>query len=557
MQNEDQINLEKHEQVIKLQKNLKAYQEKLLQINKRNRSIQLKKIYLKHNFDLAILEDFKSGIVSKILTKALANTKSTLNILLDSVKGEEADETRGKLRKLLLNLRTIEDETGQQTNFIGWPFIKGHATDDFYIRGPLILFPISITQNRKAKGGGWEINFTGNKPILNGALVATIKKKAEVDIPEDIDEQFEAIIDDFTPQNKTHIEMEFLDTVTEWIKDVIPIDQTLNDFTNKPISELTSDKIEAMTPEKFHIRNHAIMGSFPQADNEIFKDYTKLLKISDSLDIGMMGDLLDIHDPEHIEADSDFEQIELDKTDSIKLNTILPSDASQDRVILESKRSELVVIRGPPGTGKSQVITNLICDALTNEKKILIVCQKRAALDVVYRRLAKIGLDSFCTILDKENSDRAKMYEQLYNIILDERPKIPAYENISEISNKIDKKIRHLSALGQALHKQYFQGITAQKLYTRLDRNYSPVLDLQSIDFNLSYKDLEEFIENIKNIEDEFKKFENESYIWSRRKDFSQYSYAKKSQIKKDIELLDFTYGIIKNNASHTILKLY
>ncbi|MED4205736.1 AAA domain-containing protein [Neobacillus mesonae] len=61
-----------------------------------------------------------------------------------------------------------------------------------------------------------------------------------------------------------------------------------------------------------------------------------------------------------------------------------------------------MVVHGPPGTGKSQVIVNLVTDALYQDKKILVVCQKRAALDVVYQRLDSLGLSNYTALIHDE-----------------------------------------------------------------------------------------------------------------------------------------------------------
>ena len=105
---------EKQNQIEKLEKNLKLYQEKLLQVDKRNRSVQFKKIFAKHNFDLASLEVFDEGICDKISNQVLKNKRSSLNFFLDSIAGEDSDVIRGKLRSLSNNLKQIEEETGQQ-----------------------------------------------------------------------------------------------------------------------------------------------------------------------------------------------------------------------------------------------------------------------------------------------------------------------------------------------------------------------------------------------------------------------------------------------------------
>ena len=109
-----QSSKQRQEQVNRLIKNYKYYQDKLLQVTQKNRSVLLKKIYHKHNFDLTELEQFKEGIVEKIISKTIKNIEAALNnradegasqnILLESIDSEEADSTRSKLRMLSKNL---------------------------------------------------------------------------------------------------------------------------------------------------------------------------------------------------------------------------------------------------------------------------------------------------------------------------------------------------------------------------------------------------------------------------------------------------------------------
>ena len=62
-------------------------------------------------------------------------------------------------------------------------------------------------------------------------------------------------------------------------------------------------------------------------------------------------------------------------------------DASQEAALRAVKAGQSLVVQGPPGTGKSQLIANLMADAAAAGKRVLLVCQKRAALDVVQERL--------------------------------------------------------------------------------------------------------------------------------------------------------------------------
>jgi|GEM_PF-5076676 len=74
---------------------------------------------------------------------------------------------------------------------------------------------------------------------------------------------------------------------------------------------------------------------------------------------------------------------------------ILDADPSQREAILAARHGESFVLEGPPGTGKSQTIANLIAQSIHQGKKVLFVAQKKAALDVVYRRLKEAGLSDF------------------------------------------------------------------------------------------------------------------------------------------------------------------
>ncbi|MBM7808347.1 hypothetical protein JOD57_004184 [Geodermatophilus bullaregiensis] len=73
----------------------------------------------------------------------------------------------------------------------------------------------------------------------------------------------------------------------------------------------------------------------------------------------------------------------------------LPADASQLRAVADGVAGRTVVVEGPPGTGKSQTIANLLTRAVAEGKRVLFVAEKRAALEVVARRLEAVGMGPF------------------------------------------------------------------------------------------------------------------------------------------------------------------
>jgi len=405
------------------------------------------------------------------------------------------------------------------------------------------MFPISLEYKRQAKNGGWFLHFADKRPILNDALIAALEKKGDYHLPENYEETFDDLIEEVSNTKDENLEEYFFKKVNDWIKTIIPIDETKNQIQTVPLEPLSREKLEKLEKQPFHLVNYKIIGNFPQADNEIYKDYDELIKNAKLLDVGVIGVLLDIEDPNRETFDSGDSQIDIDNAKDIDLNTILPSDSSQDEVILESKNSDLVVVRGPPGTGKSQVIVNLISDALTYNKKVLVVCQKRAALEVVKQRLGQVGLDRYVVFLEKELDDRLKMYAQLYRIIEEEpKPTSNSEQTINQVSEKIDVCVKQLSGLGKALRKPYFGGATAHKIYSKADGQYLPVLDLSSVELDLKWTELDGYIKKIQSVESAFKKFEDKNHPWFGRTDFAEFGLMEKSELHQLLQgLIELT----------------
>lgn len=93
--------------------------------------------------------------------------------------------------------------------------------------------------------------------------------------------------------------------------------------------------------------------------------------------------------------------------------TILDADASQRRAILAAQRGASFVMDGPPGTGKSQTIANMIAELIAAGKKVLFVSEKAAALDVVASRLRSRGIDEFVLELHSHKASRKEVVQQL------------------------------------------------------------------------------------------------------------------------------------------------
>ena len=128
----------------------------------------------------------------------------------------------------------------------------------------------------------------------------------------------------------------------------------------------------------------------------------------------------------------------------------IAADASQLYAIRAAQAGESFVLHGPPGTGKSQTITALIANALAQGKSVLFVAEKMAALEVVQRRLQKLGLDPFCLELHSNKSRKRDVLDQLRRA--SEVTKTAPPESYAAKAEQLSALRRDLDRYGDALH---------------------------------------------------------------------------------------------------------
>jgi hypothetical protein len=356
-----------------------------------------------------------SNLVDKAIECVLLGNNS-IRIISESNRSDLAESNRIRLRSLHRNVTQIERETGLQETYLGFPFLVGHIDENefIYMRGPIVLFPVSIEYRRETKSPGWYLVPSQEKPpTLNRALLTAIKKNSGLGVPNSFMEEFDDLIDRIR-NLKNGAESKFIDELSNLLlQNEFPLEVLKNNSS--------SNKVKALKPidgyevdeqqQNLHFENYKIIGNFPQGDSAIYFDYEELLKKTKSGDAehGIVGKLLETSSYDAMgiwsqgnevgNDDSNIENtepgVDLQGISAENLSLAIESDPSQDEIVVASQDSECLVVRGPPGTGKSQVIVNLISDALAKHKRVLLVCQKRAALDIVYQRLDKVGLAKY------------------------------------------------------------------------------------------------------------------------------------------------------------------
>ncbi len=135
----------------------------------------------------------------------------------------------------------------------------------------------------------------------------------------------------------------------------------------------------------------------------------------------------------------------------------ISADSSQYSAIYDSL-SKSFVLHGPPGTGKSQTITNIIANNIVRGRRVLFVAEKKAALSVVHRRLKSIGLADFCLELHSGKTNKTAVLGQIVNTLALKGNLSDAdmQEKIAEIKECVDA----LSGELEAMHRKRYLGIS-------------------------------------------------------------------------------------------------
>lgn len=148
----------------------------------------------------------------------------------------------------------------------------------------------------------------------------------------------------------------------------------------------------------------------------------------------------------------------LEATPELQRYFTVASDPSQEAAVLQARQSPGLLVEGPPGTGKSQTIVNMVADAIGRQRSLLIVCQKHAALEVVHKRLVAEGLGQRIVMLNDVNRDREPVIrsirEQLEALFLDGDSAQAWARQRERLAARIEALEGELDRFHQSLHRQ-------------------------------------------------------------------------------------------------------
>jgi hypothetical protein len=157
--------------------------------------------------------------------------------------------------------------------------------------------------------------------------------------------------------------------------------------------------------------------------------------------------------------------------DELAAQSPMPADSSQLAAVAEAVAGRTFVLEGPPGTGKSQTITNLLTRAIVDGRRVLFVAEKRAALDVVQKRLAEVGLGPFCLDLHDKSSRPNEVRTQIrraleHTVEVDSQGMAADYDLLSASRGALVRYARRLhepNAAGLSYYTARTQELTTGK----------------------------------------------------------------------------------------------
>lgn len=347
----------------------------------------------------------------------------------------EKTRLEAELIDLYRKSRSDLEEGGANTLFLSIGFLKWKksADDSRSYSAPLILLPVAL--DRKSALSGITMRMLEDEPRFNLTLLELLRSDFELVVPG---------LDGELPSDESGIDVQGIwNTVRRAVRDV-------------PGFEVVED---------------LCLGTFSFAKYLMWKD---LVDRSDALlQNRLVKHLLERKSQTEGEglASGDYTAPdELDqKYDPANIFAPLPADSSQLAAVIASASGKDFVLDGPPGTGKSQTIANMIAHNLALGRRVLFVAEKRAALDVVYRRLEEKGLGEFCLELHSSKASKVEVLKQLERA-WDTRDALSAGEWEEEARNV--KTLRDkLNRFVAVLHQRKPNGLTLHQSMGRVIRD--------------------------------------------------------------------------------------
>ena len=285
------------------------------------------------------------------------------------------DSLDKSLRRIEEIARTAIEEQGVNTLYLtlGMLYYKESPDAEEVFKAPLVMLPAVLS--RKSARSGYIISSAEEEPLANPALIELLRRSYGIHLPE-------------LPSSEG--------------------DQDEYDLQ----SYFTEVSQKIATQPGWSLKNDVFLASFSFQKLVMYKDLEA--HHQSAAQHRLIRQLATREGSEIIGLPEEVRFLDLDAQFSPEnTHQVVDADSSQLRAIAAVARTHDLVIEGPPGTGKSQTLTNLIATSLAAGKSVLFVAEKQAALSVVHNRLVAAGLGEFCLELHSNKASKRAVLQQI------------------------------------------------------------------------------------------------------------------------------------------------
>lgn len=400
-----------------------------------NRLAQGKTLKLKSLIDLLPEQDPRSltqqaratqaHLSEHLSAQALSNQE-----LLANLTGDDLDK---RLTDIFRQARTAQEEGGANTLFLVFGMLQWSDSKESSrsMLAPIVMVPVTL--ERQSVNSTFSLKRHDDDTVVNPTLLQLLEHQFDLHIPR-ISQTSELPQDEFG-----------VDIAAIWAS------------FRSAVVDLTG----------FEVIPSVWLGVFSFTKYLMWKDLTD--RLADILQSPLVRHLMQKDEqPEQTLAQGEFiEEARLDeKCQPQDLFVPADCDSSQLAAVNAAAHGLSFVLEGPPGTGKSQTITNIIADALARDKTVLFVSEKIAALNVVHERLKKLGLAPFLLELHSSKATKSEVLAQFERAL-----KSGSQHRVAEWNQEAQRLQRLRQGLNDyvdALHRRHGNGLTVFAATSRL-----------------------------------------------------------------------------------------
>lgn len=321
------------------------------------------------------------------------------------------EDLQQSIKALYYEAKAELEENGANTLFLALGFLKWFETDlskqPRY--APILLYPIELV--RKSSVKGYVVRYREEEVQINTTLLEKLRMELNLELP-----NLEVL-----PQDEKGVDLQ----------------KILNTIRMAVLHKKGWDVVDISYVGLFSFNQFVMWNDIHNRSEEL---------MANPIISSLMQGRMEFQTPAIVDSS------EIDSGDLFFQNAVLmDADSSQLMAVYSASKGSSFVLHGPPGTGKSQTITNIIASALYNNKSVLFVAEKMAALSVVQSRLEKVGIGDFALELHSNKAKKGEVLAKLERVL--EKQKNGEIKQIAQKRAELYKHRDEIKKTTDSLHK--------------------------------------------------------------------------------------------------------